>query len=76
MPAPRIEQASPAQMVDAAIREAGLSRSQVQRLSGVPVSNLSSWLLRKMSPNTGNWLAVVNACGYRVVLERDDGAGR
>ena len=50
--------------------------NEVQRLSGVPVSNLSSWLLRKMSPNTGNWLAVVNACGYRVVLERDDGAGR
>lgn len=42
----------------------------VEKLSGVREETIDNWLKGKSSPTMGNFIAVINACGFELTMRK------
>lgn len=50
----------------------GMNRREVAEKSGVSTSAIDNWLARKSEPSIHLLTAVVNACGYQLIIKLSD----
>lgn len=67
-----MRQQTVAELLREAIANQGVSLHKIERRSGIAHSTLGACITGERRLRSDNLIAVVNACGYRVVLQRID----